>query len=195
MKKKIFCLLLGGILAAGLLTACGGKDASGGSNAGKSTNVNNVEDVLQDKIDAAEGGTTQPETVKVYTPEQELETGDIYGTEGVDIDLTQLSGPMLYSQVNYMMYKPEKFVGQTVMVPGDFSAVYNEEEGRYYFGCLVRDRAACCVLGVEFVLPENYVYPDDYPAENERITVKGVFDTYQQGPYTYCVLRDATMVS
>ena len=63
------------------------------------------------------------------------------------------------------------------------------------FSVAIPLKIACCVLGVEFELPEDYVYPDDYPAEGEEITVLGTFDTYQQGQYTYAVLRDAKMVS
>lgn len=36
--------------------------------------------------------------------------------------------------------------------------------------------------------------PDDYPAEGGDICVVGVFDTYQEGEYTYCTLKDARIV-
>lgn len=45
-----------------------------------------------------------------------------------------------------------------------------------------------------FVLTDNYVYPDDYPEVDEEICVVGVFDTYQEGDYTYCTLRKAKLV-
>lgn len=202
MKLRNMVLVLSLVLVTALAAGCGSGGESAGTNAG---NANNVEDVLQNQIDAAEGKseTTEAETetttkasssIDFYSEGAEEETPDIYSTEGVDIDLTQMSGTMLYSQVNYMMYKPEEFVGKTVKVPGTFSAVYSEEAGRYYFGCLVADQAACCVLGVEFELPETYSYPEDYPAEGENITVFGTFDTYQEGQYTYCVLRNAQLV-
>ncbi len=180
-----------------ILTLAVGCGSEGGTATG--TNPNNVEDVLQAQMDEADGKnleTTEVETETTTLPPSpaKAENPEIYTTEGVDLDLTQLSGTLLYAQVSYMMYKPEEFLGKTVKVPGNFSAVYSEEDQRYYFGCLVRDQAACCVLGVEFELPEDYVYPDDYPAEGEEITVFGTFDTYEQGPYTYAVLRGATMV-
>ena len=193
MKKKVWMLIAGCLFVAFLVTGCGDSGSSGAGG-----NPNNVKDVLQERIDEAEGKTetTRAQSdIAFYNENEEPETPDIYSTEGVDIDLTQMSGTMLYSQVNYMMYKPEEFVGQSVMVPGTFSAVYSEEEGRYYFGCLVRDRAACCVLGVEFELPEELSYPEDYPEEEEEITVLGIFDTYKDGEYTYAVLRNAKLVS
>ena len=196
-KTRPLLLILSVAFVILFVAGCG-ENSSGAGNTG---NPNNVEDVLQEQVKAAEGNTEQEtETTKdlsgvaFYNGEEEAETPDIYSTEGVDMDLTQMTGTMLYSQVSYMMYKPEEYLGQTVMVPGTFSAVYSEEEDRYYFGCLVRDKSACCVLGVEFELPEDYVYPDDYPEEGEEITVMGTFDTYQEGEYTYAVLRNAKMV-
>ena len=38
------------------------------------------------------------------------------------------------------------------------------------------------------------LYPDDYPNEGGDICVVGVFDTYQEGDYTYCTLRNAKIV-
>ena len=48
--------------------------------------------------------------------------------------------------------------------------------------------------GIEFVLSGDHKYPDDYPKVNEEICVVGVFDTYQEGDYTYCTLREATVL-
>ena len=60
--------------------------------------------------------------------------------------------------------------------------------------CIIQDATACCAQGIEFVLTEDYVYPDDYPEVDEEICVVGVFDTYQEGDYTYCTLRKAKLV-
>ena len=46
---------------------------------------------------------------------------------------------------------------------------------------------------MEFILTDDHSYPDDYPEEGEQITVVGVFDTYMEGDYTYCILTNAKL--
>ena len=57
--------------------------------------------------------------------------------------------------------------------------------------CIISDATACCSQGIEFVLTDEYTYPDDYLKEGEKICVIETFDTYQEGDYTYCTLRNA----
>jgi len=109
----------------------------------------------------------------------------------VDIDLTELSSTMVYSEVYNMMSMPENYIGKTVRMEGDFYTYYDENQNQYYFACLIRDATACCAQGIEFVLAGDYTYPDDYPEEGSSVCVSGVFDTYEDGPYTYCTLRNA----
>lgn len=76
---------------------------------------------------------------------------------------------------------------------GTFNVYYTEATNTYFFACIVQDATACCAQGLEFVLKGEHVYPDDYPELGEEITVTGVFDTYMEGEYEYCTLRDAEM--
>ena len=46
----------------------------------------------------------------------------------------------------------------------------------------------------EFVLDGDYKYPDDYPEEGQSITIKGVFNTYNEYGFNYAQLQNATMV-
>ena len=85
-----------------------------------------------------------------------------------------------------MMVSPEQYIGKTVKMDGLFAYYHDESTGNYYFACIIQDATACCAQGIEFVLTEDYVYPDDYPEVDEEICVVGVFDTYQEGDYTYC---------
>ena len=57
----------------------------------------------------------------------------------------------------------------------------------------ISDATACCSQGIEFVLTDDYTYPDDYPERGSEICVMGVFDLYEEGTYTYCTLRDAVI--
>ena len=50
------------------------------------------------------------------------------------------------------------------------------------------------VLSSTMVYSEVYnmvVYPEDYPEPGTEICVVGVFDTYSEGDYLYCTLRNA----
>ena len=110
-----------------------------------------------------------------------------------DVDLTKMSGTMVYSEVFNMMSAPEQYKGKTVKMNGTFNVYYTEATNTYFFACIVQDATACCAQGLEFVLKGEHIYPDDYPELGEEITVTGVFDTYMEGEYEYCTLRDAEM--
>lgn len=130
----------------------------------------------------------------VIEPEIEDREELLSMTEGVDVDLTTLSSTMVYAEVYNMMYEPEGFVGKVIRMDGFCNSYYDEATGKNYYACIIQDATACCAQGVEFVLAEDYG-ADDYPQDGDWITVTGIFDTYEEGDYTYCTLRDATMSS
>lgn len=113
---------------------------------------------------------------------------------GVEVDLTVLSSTMVYSEVYNMMIEPENYIGKTVKMEGQFVPYYDESTGNYYFACFISDATACCSQGIEFVLTDEYSYPDDYPKEGDTICVVGTFDTYMEGKSMYCTLRNAILV-
>ncbi len=150
-----------------------------------------VSETASDNADERQTGVNadapKPETID----ESEIAEGN---TEGVDIDLTVLSSTMVYSEVYNMMVSPENYIGKTVKMEGSFASYHDEATGNYYFACIIMDATACCSQGMEFVLTDDYTYPDDYPKDGGEICVVGVFDTYQEGDYTYCTLRNARIV-
>lgn len=186
MKKNVFFFVLSLCLVLLFAAGCGNSAKNSGGNA------NNVNDVLQQQINAQDGNTETQTTVTPPPPEKA--DMDLSSTKGVDVDLTLLSGTMLYSQVNYMMSNPDEYRGKIVKVPGNFNVAYNQDKTKRYYGCLVSDQSACCSLGVEFELPDSYSYPEDYPEINGTIQVQGTFDTYDEDGYTYCVLRNASLL-
>ena len=134
-------------------------------------------------------------TENAPTPEASSETVSTSGkTKGIDVDLTALSSTMVYSEVYNMMASPEQYVGKTIKMNGLFTAFHDPETEKNYFTCIIKDATACCSQGIEFELKDDYSYPEDYPQEGEDVTVKGVFDTYIEGQYRYCTLREADLV-
>ena len=129
-------------------------------------------------------GTTEPAPITTQAPKPQSDGS-------FDVDLTELSSTVVYSEVYNMMVTPEDYVGKSVRMQGQF-AVY-EGEQRNYYACIIADATACCSQGIEFILPDSYKYPEDYPEIGDVITVSGIFDTYTEGEYQYCQLIDAKM--
>ncbi len=197
MMSLVMCVLL--IL---VMTACGGNASGNGKTPNKPNGVNDVLEQGMAEEDSKSGTEEQPAEqadaarqngVNEDAPEPEPEPSEeVPGTtDGIDIDLTTLSSTMVYSEVYSMMVSPADYIGKTVKMDGQFALYHDESTGKYYFACIISDAAACCSQGIEFMLTDEYTYPDDYPKEGEKICVIGIFDTYQEGDYTYCTLRDS----
>jgi hypothetical protein len=101
---------------------------------------------------------------------------------------------MVYSEVYNMQTEPERYKGKTVKMSGAFSVYHDETTDQYHYACIIQDATACCSQGIEFELTDAYSYPEDYPPEGGDISVVGIFDTYEEGDYTYCTLRNAKLI-
>lgn len=111
----------------------------------------------------------------------------------VDIDLTWLSGILVYSEVFNMMYEPENYVGKTVKMRGAFYAV-TEELPEPVFACIIQDATACCAQGLEIRLSGNYEYPKDFPPLYSEIIVTGTFFYETDGWFVNIGLKDAVII-
>lgn len=207
MKKWVSIALGFGILFA--LAGCG-ENALSVRTEEQPTEVNDVLEMLiaeenseKDDTESQVSENTsdsieeQTDTVNADAPElEEINESEIpvENTEGIDVDLTQLSSTMVYAEVYNMMVSPENYIGKTVKMSGAFSAYHDEATDNYYFACIIMDATACCSQGIEFALADDLTYPDDYPELGADICVIGVYDTYKEGGYTYCILRDAKIV-
>lgn len=143
-----------------------------------------------------EGDTVSPSAKEPQEADSEPEkSGD-----DMDVDLTELSSTMVYSEIYNMMYTPEKYVGKTVKMKGAFAVGYSYkpdgtmDESSILTSCIVMDATACCSQGIEFVLSGEHTYPDDYPALNDEIVITGVFDTYEKNGFKFCHLVDAELI-
>ena len=101
---------------------------------------------------------------------------------------------MVYSEVLNIMTYPETYVGKTVKMRGIFAYYHDEQTDQYYFGCIIQDATACCAQGIEFILTDDYLFPDDYPTEGEIVTVAGEFDIYKENGLDYFTLRHSKLL-
>ncbi|MCR5010715.1 MAG: hypothetical protein K6A72_00030 [Lachnospiraceae bacterium] len=223
--KKIYksCATIVYLIFVVLLTGCGEDTAAATRTAGQLTTVNDVleagmadeaestaEPELSFEINTDEDKTEEAAPDKIEGETEQEETGDAdtvadeniavneeeeKGVREVDIDLTVLSSTMVYSEVYNMMITPEDYVGKTIKMEGIYSVYYDEVSDKYYFACIIMDATACCSQGIEFMLGDDYRYPEDYPEEGSFICVEGVFDTYTEGENMYCTLRNAELDS
>ena len=83
---------------------------------------------------------------------------------------------MVYSMVFQMVTEPKKFVDKTIKMKGAFSSYQDEETGRRFFGCVIKDALACCSQGLAFETAKVRRYPNDYPDEGASITIVGTFE-------------------
>ena len=211
MKMKKVLGLSACTIAVIMISSCGESE----NNTGRTTanNQNNVQNVLEQGI--AEAGDTdenasdipeqnepvtdaskEPQSItqedaSVAAPVNEPIDDTSTGDDKDYVDLTALSSTMVYSEVYNMMYYPENYVGKTVKMSGVYAVYHDESTDKCYHACIISDATACCSQGIEFELTDDYTYPDNYPEEGGQICVEGVFDTYQEGEYTYCTLRNS----
>ena len=109
--------------------------------------------------------------------------------EGVDLDLTMLSGTMVYSLVYNIMTYPDDYVGKVIKMSGSYSASFYDATDMYYHYLLIEDAMACCQSGLEFYWSGEHSYPVDYPADQAKIELVGVYESYDELGATYYRLR------
>lgn len=193
MKKKTFITSII-VMALMASTACGGTDDAK-RTAPVSQNITVSTLIEEAQAEETEEVKEEPEVSASVeeTPESESVEETTAEISDVDLDLTQLSKTMVYAEVYNIMVNPEDYVGKTVRMNGDYYIYTDETTGQQYFYCVIRDATACCAQGIEFVLTDDYKFPEDYPEEGAFVTVSGRFDTYMEDDLLYCTLRDAVL--
>ncbi len=199
MNKRMSCL----ILLISLMVFAAGCDNDSDGRGGNNGISGSVDEVLFQKINEEDnipvGDGSFEEEYADDSNDAGLADGDtdVEGSReaapGVDVDLTVLSSTMVYSEVYNMMVSPDNYKGKTVKMKGQYVPYYDENTGKHYFDCFISDATACCSQGIEFILTDEYSYPEDYPQEGDTICVVGTFDTYMEGESMYCTLRDAVL--
>lgn len=99
--------------------------------------------------------------------------------EGVDVDLSRMSGTVVYGKVYDMVNNGKNYQDKIVRMQGAMSTIDVKEKGKVVdtlYSCVIFDAAGCCSQGIEFVLADQNAA---YPAIGTEITVEGRWDWYQ----------------
>lgn len=112
-------------------------------------------------------------------------------TKSVDLDLTQLSSTLVYSEVYNMLITPDDYKGKIIKMKGQFNQYTDEETGKIHNAVIIPDATACCQQGLEFELSDK---TNPNFEQDTEITVVGTFDTYSDGKFLYCHLKNAKII-
>ena len=112
----------------------------------------------------------------------------------IDLDLSQMSGTMVYSQVYNMMADPDPYLGKTVRITGLFDYYKDAATNKLYLACIIPDATACCSQGIEFEWAGEHAYPEDYPEPGTGVTVTGRLDSYVEDEWLFLCLRDTEVI-
>ena len=164
MKKYLFIISILFLMSL-LLAGCAKNGAFGGEN----------------------NSPAPPEQSANNSPKNEEQKNEV-SIGGVDVDLTALSSTMVYAEVYNMMTSPDDYMGKTIKMSGPYYASFYDETGSYYHYVIVEDASACCQSGLEFIWKGEHNYPNDYPADQTKIEVVGVFESYEELGQTYYYL-------
>ena len=113
----------------------------------------------------------------------------------VDLDLSVLSGTVVYAQVCNIMNDPRPYLGKVIKMAGYYDAYESTEWDTVYHACVIPDATACCQAGIEFVRAGEHAGPDDYPALYSEITVTGRLEEYDEDGVPYVHLVDAELIA
>lgn len=112
--------------------------------------------------------------------------------KSVDLDLTQLSSTVVYSEVYNMLITPDDYKSKIIKMKGQFNQYTDDETGKIYNSVIIPDATACCQQGLEFELSDK---TNPNFEQNTEITVVGTFDTYSDGKFLYCHLKNAKIIN
>lgn len=115
MKKRLCVLLI--VITLCSLAACGAAAAS-------------ASEQTQPALPAE---TPLPTREPTPLPTAEPTPQPLSENETGELDLTGMSGTMLYTMIYNMMKQPDDYLGRTIRVKGQFSAYVDEKSGRSYY--------------------------------------------------------------
>ena len=111
----------------------------------------------------------------------------------IDLDLSNMSGTVVYAQVYNMMCDPDSYLGKVIRMAGYYNYFDDQTHDIVYHACIVPDATACCAQGIEFVWAGEHLWPDEYPEIGTDIIVTGRLKLYEEDGMKFLHLVDAEL--
>ena len=93
----------------------------------------------------------------------------------IDYDFTYADFDQISAATFEMIIEPEKYRDTTVKIAGQFKTEIHE--GKRIYAVQVQDEDGCCPAGMSFIPPENLMYPEDFPKQDQYLMVTGILKT------------------
>ena len=140
-----------------------------------------------EKKNAAKADEQQKEeNVKVDTAVEVQQAENVK----IDLDLTQLNQMMVYTQVFYMLQKPQDYAGQVIRMSGKCTVTKNRTTQERLFYCNISDATGCCAAMIRFYLADK---GKSQPRPGDSITIRGHFELMPDGGKSIGVLQEAVL--
>lgn len=140
--------------------------------ASKNNDSGNVEAVSNQEIQAKNDNENVDRNKLPENPLKEV-------PEKIDLDFTKMNYNMASSIMFEMMVEPEKYIDKNVKINGQFHT--SVHEGTRYFAVINWDLTGCCPTGLNFIPPDNMVFPYFFPEGGSIITVTGTMKLASDG--------------
>ncbi len=178
-----------------ILVGCGAAPSSNKTV----SNTKTVDQVVQEQTQAADAATVADTQVSISTdvatsaPTKFKTSENDKSYETADLDLTTMSGTLVYSEIFNITNAPDDYVGKVIKVSGNLGSFYDETDGNTYLACVNQDATACCAQGIEFQPSTSDL--DKLDLQNGgQVTVIGTYGTYDINGQTYYALLDADVI-
>jgi len=105
----------------------------------------------------------------------------------IDYDLSSMNFTMISSMFFQMVIEAEKYENKNFKIKGIFQTFPNPDnpQGLPYFSVIINDVTMCCQEGIDFVWQGNHKWPEDYPKEDQEITIIGKYIVTETDDFTY----------
>ena len=105
----------------------------------------------------------------------------------IDYDLTNMNFTMISSFFFQMLIEPQEYENKIFKIKGKFQTSPNEENPDLppYFSVIINDQTMCCQEGIDFVWRGEHNFPEDYPEQDQEITIIGKYIVTETDGFSY----------